>query len=320
MQTRHPNFQKNIKPDQPYPRWSGLLAAVLLLHLFLAACSGSTTNVPGPSSASGTSQTTLPGTEEFGLTKKELVTSIESVESRIAECMRAAGFEYVAVDYNTVRNGMVADKSLPGLSEREFIAQYGFGISTLYTGLAPQLSTESTPAKIGLGEQNVQIFNNLAPTDQVAYSHTLFGEHADATFAVAIETENFSRTGGCTRTAIEQVFSPEQLTTSYYNPLDALVNQDPRMVAARTEFTQCVGAAGFDYSDMQDIEADFRKRLDDITQGQPLDALSADAFAALETLQAEERAVAVVAMDCEVNVLDPVAGQIERELYASPPK
>jgi len=319
---RHANLQK-IKPNpgKSYPHWTGLLMAILLLHLFLAACGGPA-NLPGQPNTSTASQTTttLPGTEEFGLTQEELVTSIESVESLIAECMREAGFEYVAVDYNTVRRGMVADKSLPGLSEREFIAQYGFGISTLYTGQPPHLATADIPAKIGMGKKNVQIFNNLSPTDQVAYAHTLFGEHTDAAFVVAIEIEDFSRTGGCTGKAIEQVFSPEQLSTSYYNPLDALVNRDPRMVAARTEFTQCVGAAGFDYSDPEDVEADFRKRLDDITEGLPLDALSADARAALEELQAEERAVAVVAMDCEATVLDPVAGQIERELYASPPK
>jgi len=320
MQTQHANLQKfRRKPYKPYPRWSSFLAAVFLLTLLLTACGGST-NSPGQANAPATGQTPLPGTEEFGLTKEGLVSSIGVVESLIADCMRAAGFEYVAVDYSTFRRGMTADKSLPGLSGREFIAQYGFGISTLYTGLAPQLAEVSTPAKIGLGEQNVEIFNNLAPTDQVAYTHTLFGEHHDATFAVALETENFSRTGGCTREAIEQVFSPEQLITTYYNPLDAMVNQDPRMVAARTEFTQCVAAAGFEYSDMQDIEADFRKRLDDITGGLPVEALSAEALTALEALQAEERVVGPVATDCEVSILDPVAGQIERELYASPPK
>lgn len=320
MQTQHANSQKFKR--KPYPHGSGLLMTVLPLLLFLAACGGSpSTNASSSQSTSPSAgQTPLPGTEEFGLTKAGLVTSIESVESLIAECMREAGFEYVAVDYNTVRKGMVADKTLPGLSEREFIAQYGFGISTLYTGLPPQLSTLSTPAKIGLGEQNAEIFSNLSPTDQTAYAHTLFGDHPDATFAVGIETENFSRTGGCTRKAIEQVFSPEQLATSYYNPLDAMVNQDPRMVAARTEFTQCVSAAGFEYSDMQEIEADFRKRLDDITGGLPLDALSAEARAALEALQAEERVVGVAATECEITILDPVAAQIERELYASPPK
>ena len=50
---------------------------------------------------------------------------IEQVEALIAKCMRAQGFEYVAVDAETVRRGMAADKTLPGLEEREFIARYG---------------------------------------------------------------------------------------------------------------------------------------------------------------------------------------------------
>ena len=95
--------------------------------------------------------------------------------------MNDAGFEYIAVDYNTVRKGMVADKSLPGMSERQYFKQYGFGISTLYTGLPPQLAEATTPAKIGLGKQNVEIFENLSPADQVAYNRTLFGENPDRT-------------------------------------------------------------------------------------------------------------------------------------------
>jgi hypothetical protein len=262
----------------------------------------------------------LPGTEEFGLTRQELVTKIEEVEAHIAGCMAAAGFEYFAVDYNTVRRGMVADKSLPGMSEREFHAQHGFGISTLYTGLSPQLAVDTTPAKIGLGEQNIEIFNNLPPADQVAYNHTLFGEHTDATFAVALEIEDFSRTGGCTRQAIEQVFESEQLQASYANPLDAMIFQDPRMVAALEDYVQCMRAAGFDYTHPDSIESDFRKRLDAITEGLPLDQLSPDAQTALANLQAEERAVALAALDCEASILDPVEGQVERELYADPPK
>src|ERR1043165_3822939 len=85
-------------------------------------------------------ETGKPGTEEFGLTQKELVQAIEKVEGLIAKCMRKQGFEYVPVDYKTARRGMVSDKSLPGLDESEFIEQYGFGVSTLYTGKAPQLN------------------------------------------------------------------------------------------------------------------------------------------------------------------------------------
>ena len=275
-------------------------------------------NAPAASQGSTSGRAARPGTEEFGLSKEGLVTSVEAVESLIAKCMSDAGFEYIAVDYNTVRRGMTADKSLPGVSDRAYLAQYGYGISTLYTGLPPQLSDVAIPAQIGLGEQNVRIFNNLSPADQVAYNHTLFGEYADATFAVALETEDFSRTGGCTRSAIEQVFGSEVLSLTYYSPLDALVQQDPRMIAALSEFADCMRAAGFNYSNPNEVEPEIRKRLYDITKGAPPEALSSDARAALTELQGEERAVAVVAENCTIRIIEPVEDQVLRELYAAP--
>lgn len=284
----------------------------------LATAAPGPANLPAASQATPAGPAALPGTEEFGLTKAELVKSIERVEASIAQCMRNAGFEYIAVDYNTVRRGMVADKSLPGLGERQYVAQFGYGISTLYTGLSPQLADATTPAKIGLGERNVRIFNNLSPADQVAYNRTLFGKNTDATFAVALETEDFSRTGGCTRAAIEQVFRPEQVQVTYRNPLDALIEQDPRMIAALAAFADCVRKEGFNYHHPNEIETDIKNRLYAITSGAPPEALSADARAALAQLQGEERAVAAVAYDCESSLLDPVEGQIERELYARP--
>lgn len=321
---------------EPANRSLRFLLVWLIIGILVAACrlgslsSAQSANQPaannpdnstqGSSQGNSSGQVVMPGTEEFGLTKKELVTSIEAVESLIAECMREAGFDYIAVDYGTVRKGMVADKSLPGLSEREYMVQYGFGISTLYTGLPPQLAEQDTPAKIGLGEQNIRIFNALSPADQVAYNHTLFGEHPEASFAVAIEIEDFSQTGGCTRKAIEQVFKPEQLSASYYNPKDALINQDPRMVAALAKFSDCMRAEGFEYSHPDDIEPDIRKRLNAITNGLPLEALSADALAALQKLQAEERASAVLSFDCAERYFEPVEALIEIEMFASPIK
>ena len=49
------------------------------------------------------------GTEEFGLTPRQLVSSIERVEALISSCMRRQGFQYIAADYDTVRKGMSAD-------------------------------------------------------------------------------------------------------------------------------------------------------------------------------------------------------------------
>jgi hypothetical protein len=236
--------------------------------------------------------------------------------------MRDAGFEYIAASSRTVSKGMSADKSLPGMSEKGFIARHGFGISTLYTGKAPQLSNSYSPAKVGLGKQNVRIYQNLSPADQVAYNYTLFGENTEASFAVGIEIEGFSLCGGCTRKAIEQVFTPEQLKATYYNPKDALINKDPRMVKTLKKIAEAYREARYDYNHTDDVESDIRRRLYEITGGGsvPVEQLSPEARAALKKLQAYERAVAVLTHQLESKVFDPVEARIERELYARRPQ
>ena len=256
--------------------------------------------------------------EEFGLTTRELVQNIEKAEALIAKCMRAQGFEYVAVDAETVRRGMRADKTLPGLDEKLFIAKYGFGISTLYTGKPPQLATGYSPAKMGLGRRNIRIHKNLSRADQVAYNRTLLGENTDVTFVIGLEQENFSRTGGCTRAAIEQVFDPEQLRATYYNPKDALVNKDPRMRAALREYATRMREAGFDVDNPDTLESEVRDRLYAITGGGtvPVEELSPEHQTALEKLQNYERRLAVTSLRIEWEIIEPVEERVERELFA----
>lgn len=258
-----------------------------------------------------------PGTEEFGLTQRELVQAIEKVESHIADCMRKQGFEYVPADYKTVRRGMISDKSLPGMDEDEFIEEYGFGISTLYTGKAPQLNESYSPGRIGLGLRNVDIFKGLSPADQAAYNRALLGDHLEATFAVALEQEDFSRCGGCTLAAIRQVFKPEQLASSYYNPKDALVNKDPRMRAALRKYSDKMRAEGFDYSHPDQVEEDIHKRLDAIIGEQtvPVEQMSAEQKAVLKKLQEYERRVAKVTTKWQEEYFEPVEEAIEKDLY-----
>ena len=283
-------------------------AAVIVAVVGTVLLSGSAT-AQGPAA---------PGTEEFGLTARELAQNIEKVEALIANCMRAQGFEYVAVDYETVRRGMDADKMLPGLEEEEFIARYGFGISTLYTGRAVQLATGYSPAKMGLGRRNVQIYMGLSGADGVAYNRALFGESTDATFAVGLETESFTRCGGCTREAIVQVFEPKQLEASYYNPKDALINKDPRMREALRKWSAAIRKEGFDYDHPDQIELDVQARLDAITGAGsvPVEALSPDSMAALEKLQDYERRVSVINFKLEEKLIEGVEERIERELFA----
>jgi hypothetical protein len=263
-------------------------------------------------------QTPSVGKEEFGLTPKQLVQYVERVEAGISKCMRAQGFEYIAADYETVRKGMTADKKLPGMSEEDFIAKYGFGAATMYTGQPMQLTSGYSPGRDGLGERNVNLFKSLSPTTQAAYNRALLGENSGATFAVALEQENFSRVGGCTLDAVKQVFSVEQLSASYYNPKDAIVNKDPRMKAALRKFAAEMRKRGFDYNHPDEAGPDIRKRLTVLTKGGTIsvEKMSAEQLAALKALQTYEVRAAVVNFELSEKIFKPVEEQIEKEMFA----
>jgi hypothetical protein len=217
-----------------------------------------------------------------------------------------------------VRRGMSADKRLPGVGEEEFIEKYGYGIATLYTGLAPQLNEGYSPARVGLGERNVEIFKALSAAERVAYSRALGGADASATLAVGLETEDFSRCGGCTREAVEEVFGEAQLRASYYNPVDAKINEDPRMKKALREYAKEMREAGFDYSHPDEVEADIRTQLNEITDNGslPVEAMSAERMAALLKLREYELRVAVLDFELAEELFDPVEEKIQSEMFS----
>ena len=274
----------------------------------LAACGGGSDE----ENATPAEETTAPtgngtqeiGREEFGMTEEQLVTTIDAVESRIADCMSAAGFEYVPIDVETFRDAMDAvGGAPPGFSDEEFVAQYGYGITTL-----------PPKSDFRFGEENQAIFDDLSPEDQVAYTRTLVGDHETATFVLMLEQEDFLPSGGCTETAIEEVFTPEQLSPSFFNPFDALVEQDPRMIQAQEDWSNCMKEAGFEYATQGDPEDEFVERLQTLTGGADPTKLDGADKAALEELQGEERAIALVDFDCAETHITDVEDQVERDI------
>ena len=120
-----------------------LIPSVVLFTL--AACGGGDGGGTTGNSAADAPQI---GPHEFGLDDATLNSRIVTAEASIAACMADAGFEYVPVDAVTVREAMNADGKLPGVSDEDFVAQYGFGITTISAD--PVLEQ-------GRGEQNTRI-------------------------------------------------------------------------------------------------------------------------------------------------------------------
>lgn len=288
-----------------------IAAAVTGLTLLVAACGGSagTTTAPGGSGSAPTPNGEQ-GNEEFGLTEEEVARRVDAVESVIATCMSDAGFEYVPVDYATVRAAMDSNSKPSGLSADEFRTQYGYGITTLFAGAANQ-------AALGAGEQNVRIREALSVADRAAYNRALYGENLSATFVVALDEEDFSQTGGCTSDAVQKVFSADELGAAfvnYQNAQGARIDEDPRVIAAYRDWATCMRQAGYAYNDTSEIDADLTSRLNTITGGADPETLPADAQAALSELQGEERAIAAADHDCELEFVDAIKTLVETEI------
>jgi hypothetical protein len=280
------------------------IAAALAVSILLAACGGGDSNgngdEPDPTNGGGGDQV---GTEEFGMTDEELVTSIEAVESKIAECMDAAGFEYIPIDPVTFRQAMDSLTAVPGLTDEEFVEQYGFGLTTLPP-------TQAFRA----GPDNQAIFESLSDADKVAYEQTLWGEDKKATFVVMLENEDFESAGGCTETAVHEVFTEEQLDPNFENPFDQLVAEDPRMVSALEAWSDCMSEAGYDYENEEDVEDEFTERLETLTEGADPATLEGSAKDDLTELQAEERETALAAFDCDEEHVEDIERQVEEDV------
>ena len=233
-------------------RFVALVTGTALLAL--GGCAGDETSTDGRQSERG-----LPGIKEFGLTEVEYVDHIERTQAAHRRVHGAMpGFEYIPVDVKTVEDAQARVRTDPGYTRRTYKEKWGLGVTTRF---------DNPVRDIGLGP-NLEIWQALPPADREAYAHTLWGDDPKSDFVFTFDEEDFSTTGGCTRKAVSEVFTPQQLKGTYVNPKDVLVENDPRIIEAQDDWTECMREAGYEYEDDQDeIIEDLEQRLGELLEG-----------------------------------------------------
>ena len=283
-------------------RRTAIVLAGLVITLAISGC-GSTS---GSSDESQGKEQSLPGTKEFGLTEVQFVRHIEETQAHIAECMAEAGFEYIPVDVKTIEAAQARMRQDPGYTRRTYKEKWGLGVTTRF---------DNPVRDTGLGP-NLEIWKSLPKSDQEAYSRTLWGDNPQFDFVFSFDEEDFSETQGCTRKAVAQVFTPQQLKGTYVNPKDVLVENDPRIIEAEDRWTECMRDAGYDYEDDQDeIIEEYQERLDDLVGDADPRTLTGPRAEALRKMQQEEIAVSLVDLDCQIKHTDDVFREVELEVF-----
>jgi hypothetical protein len=283
----------------PRRRLIALVGATAMLAL--AGCSGDASPDEGQQA-----DRELPGIMEFGLTEVEYVDHIERTQQLIAECMRDAGFEYIPVDVKTVQDAQARVRTDPGYTRRTYKEKWGLGVTTRF---------DDPVRDVGLGP-NLEIWQSLPPADREAYAHTLWGDEPKSDFVFTFDEEDFSITGGCTRGAVSQVFTPAQMKGTYVNPKDVLVETDPRIIEAQDNWTECMREAGYEYEDDQDeIIEDLEQRLAELLEGDDPRTLTGPRLAALHRLQEEEIKLSLIDLRCQIEHTDEIFRQVEFEVF-----
>jgi hypothetical protein len=245
--------------------------------------------------------------DRLGFDQAGIIARQSRVEAAISVCMRNEGFEYVPVDPFAQRAAVLGSSRL---TDEDFLRQFGYGISTLWgRGRAT-------------ADPNVRIRLGLGPADRKAYDRALWGDNQGATFTEAVDSGNFAKLGGCTRSATEQVFGGARVLTQLQARLDQLeerILQDQRMVRAIESWSRCMAQAGFEYEEPEAIDSQLFARMERIVGPLPGQFATGPApgekprpysRSALAKLQREEVAIARSDHACELKHITPVEEKV----------
>src|SRR5256714_10275898 len=232
-----------------------------------------------------------------------------NAENLMRDCMKAQGFDYVPQDPAAQQAALVGGQ---GMSKEAYEKQVGYGITTLF----------EQRRKLAVAGPNKAIRDSLSEADRKAYDHALHGDDATATFTDALDRGDYSRLGGCIKTATDQVFGGADVLQSLSAKLDELdqkMRADARMVKAVKDWSACMREKGFDgLAEQEDVDAVLKKKLEEIVgpagEGSGTDGAAAEYDkAALAALQKEEVAMVKADTECEEEHVEKVEGKVALE-------
>jgi hypothetical protein len=209
-----------------------------------------------------------------GMSEAELAKQ-RQVEDATAACMKAAGFDYVAVPPESQPKNKFNDALR--LPADKFAEQYGYGISTIDWSKAGQDSDNSNP--------NTKIRNALSPAAKKAYDKALNGPNATENGNVVIapkQGDGPASSGqlnlGCRGKAAEQVYGKRQNKDGFkkydalFKDLEALrkrIEADARVVDATTAWSDCLADAGHaGFKKIEEPRQKVEQKLNELTGAQ----------------------------------------------------
>lgn len=307
--------------------------ALATLALALSGCAGAKSDAAAPTTApTSTSDSSLKDTtnrtlkdsdspwmiflastggEESSESEKDSRARDEAeYQKKLAQCMKDQGFDYFPVT-NTPAYDPAMDEIDPRYDDLDVIKTEGFGLATQ----AHTSRSEPEPAEEGTIEVNFDYVLSLSDSEREAYDTAMNGVYSGMTEEEAAAAGPYDwRQAGCTGSVSAEVYpqyadkEKRAYPTDEYQDLISegmavaeAADQSAEMKALNAKWQDCMGQAGYAYTDDNDAywqlyeEFDSLGRPDPNEQNNMLWDTSTPEFTAF---QEKEIAVALAAYDC----------------------
>lgn len=165
-------------------------------------------------------------------------------QALIAACMTEQGFTYTPDTQNSTFTSSAGEEWKP--DDREWVAQYGYGIGTSPGGQEPAPQTEYV-------DPNAEYVASLSESEQAAYSEALYGAMSDPSEQPEDGVFEYDWTkAGCNGEADHEVTGEDPLQSEEFTPLMDALNAFwadsaawPGMAEANAEWASCMEGAGY---------------------------------------------------------------------------